>query len=263
MIVYCNALPGTSVAGATLFVTERSASVVVCTLTVAESLIGNRSSGEETVAVPESVDPEAVDESTFETTVKIACDEGLSDVVSEQVTVPLVPMGGVMHDHPAGGATETNVVDAGSGRLTEAVVPVLGPLFVTINVHVRFVPAFTGFGDAASVMLKSDCVEMMTSTCAELSLSLGSGVVLVIVAVVLYVPAGAVGAVEAVIVKDAVPGASVGAVQLTVPLLPTDGFVHDQPAAAAADWKRTPEGSGNVSVMFNASSGPSLLTLIT
>ena len=175
----------------------------------------------------------------------------------------MVPMGGVMHDHPAGGATETNVVDAGSGRLTEAVVPVLGPLFVTINVHVRFVPAFTGFGDAASVMLKSDCVEMMTSTCAELSLSLGSGVVLVIVAVVLYVPAGAVGAVEAVIVKDAVPGASVGAVHVTVPLLPTDGFVHDQPDAAPADWKKTPEGSGNVSVIFNASSGPSLLTLIT
>jgi hypothetical protein len=66
-----------------------------------------------------------------------------------------------------------------------------------------------------------------------------------------------------VIVKDAVPGASVGAVQVTVPLVPTDGFVHDQPAAAAAEWKKTPEGSGNVSVMFNASSGPSLLTLIT
>jgi hypothetical protein len=185
MMVYCRALPGKSVAGATLFVTARSASAVVCTLAVAESLIANMSSGEETVAVPESVDPEAVDESTFETTVNIACEAGLIDVVSEQVTVPLVPTDGVMHDHPAGGATETNVVEAGSGRLTEAAVPVLGPLFVTVIVHVRFVPAFTGSGDAASAVLKSDCVEMSTSTCAELSLSLGSGVVLVTVAVVL------------------------------------------------------------------------------
>jgi hypothetical protein len=104
---------------------------------------------------------------------------------------------------------------------------------------------------------------MMTSTCAELSLSLGSGVVLVIVAVVLYVPGWAVGAVEAVIVKETVPGVSAAAVQVTVPEEPTDGFVHDQPAAATSDWKKTPDGSGTVSVMFEASSGPSLLTLMT
>jgi hypothetical protein len=66
-----------------------------------------------------------------------------------------------------------------------------------------------------------------------------------------------------VIVKDAVPGVSAGAVQVTVPVAPMDGLVHSQPAAAATDWKTTPEGNGKVSVMFNASAGPSLLTLIT
>jgi hypothetical protein len=116
-------------------------------------LIENMSSGDETVAVPESVEPEGVDESTFETMVNAACDEGFIDVISEQLTVPLVPTGGVEHDHPAGGATETKVVEAGSGRLTDAVIPVLGPLFVTVIVHVRFVPAFTGSGGAASATL--------------------------------------------------------------------------------------------------------------
>ena len=123
-----------------------------CTLAVAESLIGAVSSGDETVAVAESVVPEASDEGTCETTVNVAVADTFNVDVSEQDTVPLAPEEGVVHDHPAGADTETNVVGAGRGRSTVAVLPMLGPLFVTVIVHVRFVPAVTGFGDAVSAM---------------------------------------------------------------------------------------------------------------
>ena len=108
------------------------------------------SSGDETVAVAESVVPEATDDGTFETTVNVAEADTFKVAVKEQDTVPFVPMGGVEHDHPAGADTETKVVGAGSGRSVVAVLPVLGPLFVTVIVHVRFEPALTGFGDAVS-----------------------------------------------------------------------------------------------------------------
>ena len=105
---------------------------------------------------------------------------------------------------------------------------------------------------------------MITSTCALLSLSLGSGVVLVTVAVELYVPGAAEGGVEAVIVKEAVPGAKSGLVQVTVAcIVPGAIELHDQPAGTTSDWKETPEGSGKVITMFMASAGPSLLTLMT
>jgi hypothetical protein len=168
----------------------------------------------------------------------------------------------VVQVHPAGAAIEPNVVGAESGRLTDASLAVLGPLFVTTTVHVKSVPAFTGSGVPAMVTLKSVEGATRTSTSKLLSFALGSGVALLMVAVVLNVPE-AVGAVDAVIVTVAVPGGSVGVVQLTVPPLPGAGAVHNQPAGALSDWKETPEGSGKFSVSDAASSGPSLLTLMT
>jgi hypothetical protein len=207
--------------------------------------------------------PAARDEKTFETIVNVAVAETFNVAVSEHETVPFVPAAGVVHDHPAGADSETNVVDAESGRSAVAAMPVLGPLLVTVIVHVRFAPALTGFGDAASAMRKSDCLETITSIFALLSLASGSGVVLLIVAVVLKVPE-AVGGVEAVMVKEAVPGASSGVVQVMVgAIVPGATELHDQPAGTTSDWNKTPEGSGKVSTIFDASAGPSLLTLTT
>ena len=230
---------------------------------MAKSFAGIESSGEETVAVDESVVPAATDDGTCDTIVIVAEAAAFIVVVSEQVTVPFAPADGVVHDHPGEAVNETKVVGTGSGRSAEALTAVLGPLLVTVIVQVRFVPAFTGFGDAASAILKSLEGWMMTSTVKLLSLSVGSGVVLEIVAVVLNVP-DAVGGEDAVIVNASDPGTSVGAVQVTVaPTVPGAIELHVQPGAALTAWKAMPGGNGKLSDGLAASSGPSLFTWMT
>ena len=103
---------------------------------------------------------------------------------------------------------------------------------------------------------------MVTLTCALLSLPLGSGVVLVTVAVPVNVPA-VVGGLEAVIVNDAVPGGRSAVVHVIVgAVVPGAIELQDQPGGTASDWNMIGEGRGKVSVTFAASAGPSLLTLI-
>jgi hypothetical protein len=202
---------------------------------VAKSFAGIESFGEETVAVDESVVPAASDDGTCDTTVIVADVPEFIVPVSEQVTVPFAPAGGVVHDHPGDAVNDTKVVGAGSGRSAEPLTALLGPLLVTVIVQVRFVPAFTGSGDAERAMLKSLDGWMITSIAKLLSLALGSGVVLLTVAVVLNVP-DAVGGEDAVIVNASEPGASVGAVQVTVaPTVPGAIELHVQPAGALTD----------------------------
>jgi hypothetical protein len=220
--------------GVRVFVIPMSATAAVVTLAIAESLAGIVSAGAETEAVALSVVPPATELGTFETIVNVACVDGFIVAVNEQVIVPFVPAIGVLQLHPAGAAIETNVVGAGSGMLTDAALAVLGPLFVATTVHVKFVPAVTGFGLPVTVTLKSVDGATRTSTSKLLSFALGSGVALVIVAVVLNVP-DAVGGVDAVMVTVAVPGGSVATVQLTVPPLPGAGAVHNHPAGALYD----------------------------
>jgi len=245
-----------------VFVIAISATPAVVTLAVAESLAGIASAGAETVAVALSVVPPATELGTFETNVNVACVAGLIVAVNEQVMVPFVPVTGVLQPHPVGAALETKVVGAGSGMLTEAALAVLGPLLVNITDQNKFVPAVTGFGLPPMATLKSVDGATTTSMSKLLSCAFGSGVALVMVAVVLNVPE-AVGGVDAVMVTFAVPGGSVATVQLIVPPLPGDGAVHDQPAGALSDWNVTPEARGKFNVSDAASSGPSLLTLMT
>ena len=51
-----------------------------------------------------------------------------------QVTVPLAPTAGVVHDQPATAGSETKVVPAGSVSLHDALAAASGPLFVTVIV---------------------------------------------------------------------------------------------------------------------------------
>jgi hypothetical protein len=51
----------------------------------------------------------------------------------EQLTVPPAPTAGVVHNHPAGAASETNVVPAGTASLSETLCASDGPpLLVSI-----------------------------------------------------------------------------------------------------------------------------------
>jgi hypothetical protein len=65
------------------------------------------------------------------TTRVIVAEPGAGIEPSEQFTVPLLPGAGAEHE-PWLGATETNVVPAGSGSLTVASVAVSGPLLLTV-----------------------------------------------------------------------------------------------------------------------------------
>jgi hypothetical protein len=53
--------------------------------------------------------------------------------VRVQVTVPVPPTAGVVHDQPAGGVIETKVVALGGVNVQETLVALLGPLFVTVD----------------------------------------------------------------------------------------------------------------------------------
>jgi hypothetical protein len=50
------------------------------------------------------------------------------------VMVPVPPTGGVTHDQPAGAASETNVVLAGTLSVSETLVALLGPALSTVMV---------------------------------------------------------------------------------------------------------------------------------
>lgn len=77
--------------------------------------------------------------------------------------------------HP-GAVKVPNVVFAGSVSETIGAAAVFGPAFVTTCVYVMVLPAFTGFGLAELVKIRSACVPVATSVTnvAELLLKLES-----------------------------------------------------------------------------------------
>jgi hypothetical protein len=155
VIVYCTEAPGKTRPELSTFVIPNWTSTADCTLAVAKSFAGTESFVDETVAVVLIGVPDGVDETTRETTVNVADVAEFIEPDSEQLTVPFAPTDGIVQLQPGGGETETNVVSMGSGRSTVASTAALGPLFVAVIVHVMFDPAFTGFGAAVSIALKS------------------------------------------------------------------------------------------------------------
>ena len=125
-------VPAEPVAGA-LFTIERSAAARTVVVAVAELLVGVGSEGDEllTVAVLEMVVPSAVAAVTWTTRVKLAVAPLAKDDVV-QLTVPVVPAGGVVQDQPAGGATDWKVVCDGSGSLMVTATAALGPALPTL-----------------------------------------------------------------------------------------------------------------------------------
>ena len=116
-------------------VIERSAEVVTVTVVVAVAVllvaVGSEVPELLTVAVLEMVVPPDVAGVTWTTMVKLAgAPLARDDVV--QLTVPVVPTGGVVQDQPAGGATDWKVVCDGSGSLMVTATAALGPALPTL-----------------------------------------------------------------------------------------------------------------------------------
>src|SRR5438445_675784 len=73
---------------------------------------------------------------TCATTV-MGTDAPLASVGVVQLTVPLLPTAGAVHDHPAGGLREANVVPKGNGSVSVTLWAAETPLFVTVIPYVR------------------------------------------------------------------------------------------------------------------------------
>ena len=93
---------------------------------------------------------------------------------------------------------------------------------------------------------------------------LESAVVELTVAVLeIVLPSAVSGLTWTTMVKVAVaPLASEAVVQFTVPVEPTAGVVHVQPAGVAIDWNVVCDGNGSFMVTVAAAFGPALLTVI-
>jgi hypothetical protein len=156
------------------------------------------------------VDPEATLAFTVTTKVKFAVVFAARDAIV-QVSVPKVQV------QPAGPVSDCAIVFAGVVSVNVMVLAVAGPPLVTVCAYVMFCPAFTGFGLAEFVTLRSACPAPATGILrvAELLFRLVSWVVVVPVSVsVMRVPAG----VPAFTVTEKtnvlmVPGARLGLVQ--------------------------------------------------
>src|SRR5206468_2679512 len=118
VIVYVRSWPGMTDAGP-VFVTARSACGVTAVLAVDESLLGSVSA---VSVVPVAVfdRPLVTPELTCSTSVKVALAPAARVPVT-RVTVPLLPTNGVIVPNPGPlfRVSDTNVVPAGSGSLTE------------------------------------------------------------------------------------------------------------------------------------------------
>src|SRR5688572_7654928 len=126
--------PGVTGSGESSFVTDMSAdgapTVVVAT---ALSLPGFGSVvAEVTVAVLLITVASKVDAMTLTTSVNTALPMVMLGVLHEIAPVP--PTEGVVHDQPAGDASETNVVLDGTLSLSDAEVALLGPALLTVMV---------------------------------------------------------------------------------------------------------------------------------
>jgi hypothetical protein len=154
-IVYCSGPPANTGPETRVLLIPTSKRTADCTLALAELFAGTESLLDDTVAVMPIDVPDGVDDTTREMTVNVADAAGFIEPDSVQLTVPFAPTAGAVQLHPNGAETETNVVAMGSGNWTVALTAALGPLFVAVIVHVMFDPAFTGFGAAVSIALKS------------------------------------------------------------------------------------------------------------
>jgi hypothetical protein len=125
--------PGTAVAGPVLEI-DRSADAAAVPDVVDALFAGFGSGvGDETMATFAIAVPVRTAGSTLTVSVKAAGAGGSNDGI-EHVTSPPAPTAGVVHDHPPGDASETNVVPGGKVSFHDVETAEDGPRFVAVTV---------------------------------------------------------------------------------------------------------------------------------
>ncbi len=244
-----------------LLVTARSAEVLTVAELFALLLPGFESLVDELPdAVFVIVDPLMAFALTLKTSVKVG-EAPFASVAIEQLTVPVPPTAGVVHNQPAGDVSETNVVPPGSVSLSVTLSASLGPPFVTLTLYVVLLPATTVAGPLFVTARSAEVV-----TVAELFALLLPGFESLVdelpdAVFVIVDPLMAFALTLKTSVKAAeAPLASVAIEQLTVPVPPTAGVVQDQPAGAETETNAVFGGSTSVSVALSAAIRPLFVT---
>src|SRR5271170_2304441 len=194
------------------------------------------------LAVLEMIVPDVAVAFTFTTSGSCAVvPEGIAvplqtpPVPGQQLIAPVPPTAGsVGQVAPAGSASETKVVLAGTVSVKTTLLAEFGPLFAKFSRKVMLLPGVTGLGDAELVTLRSywPADATVTFTVELLLDGFGSGVEVEVLAVLVMTVPEAVPAVTATIkVKVVVaPEGSEAMVQLTD--APGAGQTHTVPVCA-------------------------------
>src|SRR5580698_1128956 len=221
-------------------------------------------------AVLEMTVPDAVLALTFTTSGScamvpdgIAAPEQTPAVPGQQLIAPVPPTAGsVGQVVPAGSASETKVVLAGTVSPKVTLLTEFGPLFAKFSRKVTLFPAVTGFGSALLVTLKSywPADATVTFTVALLLEGFGSGVEVEVLAVLVMTVPDAVPAVTVRISVNVVvaPGGSDAMVQLTA--VPGAGQDHVVPVCASEE-KVVFAGIVSAKVTLLVAAGPLLCTV--
>jgi len=262
VIVYVIGVPGWAVVDPSVLLMARS--VWAATLVVAVPvLLPGLGSGVVEPAVAEFVitvpfGTPGPTKTTSVNTLLPGANEGLV-----QLTVPVPPTAGVVHVHPAGVASETNVVPAGRVSVRVAAAALLGPALVAVIVYVRLVPATTGLGLPVLVTDRSADVLTVVIAVAVLLAGFGSKVAEATVAVfAITVPVTTLALTLTTSVNIELPTANDGLVQLTVPVPPTAGAVQVHPAGVASETNVVPAGRVSARVADTATLGPAFVAVI-
>jgi hypothetical protein len=181
----------------------------------------------------------------------------------EHETVPVPPAAGFtqMKAGPVVCDSETNVVFGGrvSAMVTEPESD--GPLFVTVMVYVMFAPA-SSKGEAVLTTPMSALVVSVVVAVELLLLALGSGDVVVTLAVLLIVPV-ALELIWTVTENVAeAPLISVASMQVIVPVPPAEGVVQENAGPVVCDSETNVVFAGSTSARVTevASDGPLFVT---
>ena len=181
-------------------------------------------------------------------------------------TLGFVHCGGKLeHVQPAGAVIETKVVLAGVASLKVAgPVAATVPVLVTTCVNVRLLPTTAGFGEPELVTVNSACAVVPTTVeaVAELLAEFGSLTDELTVAVsAITVPLATAAFTFTTIEKfaDVLPF-MFKVLQTTLPVPPTAGFMHVQPAGADMETNVVLAGTASTRVALSAALGPLLVT---
>ena len=159
-------------------------------------------------------------------------------------------------------ATETKVVFAGVASVTVEAPQFEGPLLVMIWVYVMLDPAVTGLGVPEFVTFRSQATLTFVVTLVLLLDDSGSEVVAETDEVAVMELAVTVGATpRTTMMSVEVPDATLGFVQVIVPVPPTVGVVQLHPAGCETDWKVVFAGVTWVNVAPEALAGPLFVTV--